>query len=271
MAVPDRTTRRLTPGTRVLLDAHNAYRGWRTLQRSARAGPVDWDCRSPSSRISSGIAIRALASGRSVVSHGAPLSGSEPSLDEYFFQRSARLIEQALRENRRETWPVDHAQSRLQDERAGALTRPCGRCSGKLRVVADDRPSRREGRRDCGPRAWAAARAHRRGRRAGRMCSMTQFQWADGFVCSVPCIRDSAKRLQAGRGARASRPRIAGSVLRDRASNYRRWWNHPWSVVELRRSEANAGEWTAVTIEQRLHSSGGSWLIETACGFGSTH
>lgn len=41
-----------------------------------------------------------------VVSHGGPLTGKEPSLDEYFFRRVAPVMTQALRDDRREQWPV---------------------------------------------------------------------------------------------------------------------------------------------------------------------
>ena len=48
----------------------------------------------------------ATGAGRSVVSHGEPITGREPSLGDYFFPRIRPLIETALQENRRETWPV---------------------------------------------------------------------------------------------------------------------------------------------------------------------
>ena len=44
--------------------------------------------------------------GRSVVTHGAPFTGNEPSMREYFFERIRPFVERALRENRREEWPL---------------------------------------------------------------------------------------------------------------------------------------------------------------------
>ncbi len=44
--------------------------------------------------------------GRSVLSHGAPLTGKEPTLDDYFFTRVRPIVERALAEGRRDAWPV---------------------------------------------------------------------------------------------------------------------------------------------------------------------
>jgi hypothetical protein len=95
----------LTPGARVLLDAHNAYpydgAHADRLPRALSTGTpiaIEQDLvwyRDPRTGVL-----------RSVVSHGPPLSGREPSLDDYFFQTIRPIIEKALREDRRETWPV---------------------------------------------------------------------------------------------------------------------------------------------------------------------
>jgi hypothetical protein len=44
--------------------------------------------------------------GRAVVTHTEKTTGSEPTLDEHFFERVRPVIEKALRENHRETWPL---------------------------------------------------------------------------------------------------------------------------------------------------------------------
>jgi hypothetical protein len=40
------------------------------------------------------------------VRRGPPVSGSEPTLENYFFKRIAPLVDEALEENRRDLWPV---------------------------------------------------------------------------------------------------------------------------------------------------------------------
>ncbi|HYN07696.1 MAG TPA: hypothetical protein VES67_09920 [Vicinamibacterales bacterium] len=94
----------LKAGTRVLLDAHNAYpEQGRWADRIDRA-------------LATGLPVAieqdlvwipdAAGSGRSIVSHGEPFTGQEPSLDEYFFARIRPVVEEALRQNRREIWPI---------------------------------------------------------------------------------------------------------------------------------------------------------------------
>ena len=93
------------PGERTLLDAHNCY-------------PYDGKF---SDRIE-----RALATGapvaieqdlvwyddpatgqqRSIVSHGKPFSGNEPSIETHFFERIRPLMEQALKEGDPGDWPL---------------------------------------------------------------------------------------------------------------------------------------------------------------------
>jgi glycerophosphoryl diester phosphodiesterase len=95
----------LHPGTLVLLDAHNAYpengRWADRLERALSTGlplAIEQDLvwwRDPKT-----------GAARSIVSHGAPFTGEEPSLEEYFLRRIRPVLEQAVRDQRRETWPV---------------------------------------------------------------------------------------------------------------------------------------------------------------------
>ena len=48
----------------------------------------------------------ATGHGRPVVSHDAKPDGTEPTLEAHFFDRVRPLMERALTENRRDTWPV---------------------------------------------------------------------------------------------------------------------------------------------------------------------
>src|SRR5262249_10924006 len=42
----------------------------------------------------------------SVVSHGGPSTGGEPTMEKYFFERIRPVVEQALREGKRQDWPL---------------------------------------------------------------------------------------------------------------------------------------------------------------------
>lgn len=93
------------PGARVVMDAHNCYPyfGWWAdrIDRALSAGPplaieqdLLWytDPRTGQSR--------------SIVTHGAPSTGHEPSMRDYFFERVRPIVENALRDSRREDWPL---------------------------------------------------------------------------------------------------------------------------------------------------------------------
>ena len=99
------------PGARVLLDAHNCYpyngRWADRIDRALSTGTplaIEQDLvwfRDPRT-----------GKGRSLVAHDNPgepalgLTGTEPTMREYFFERVRPIIEGALRDNRRDTWPV---------------------------------------------------------------------------------------------------------------------------------------------------------------------
>ena len=48
----------------------------------------------------------AFANGKAVVTHTDKTTGSEPTLREHFFERVRPIIEKALKDNRRDQWPL---------------------------------------------------------------------------------------------------------------------------------------------------------------------
>ena len=139
------------PGGRVLLDAHNCY-------------PYDgkWADRIDRA-LATGLPVAieqdlvwwtdpATKTPRSIVSHGEPFSGKEPSMKEHFFERVRPIVEQALREQKTDTVAADRPQPRSQDERTGASRGAVG-AARRIRGVADD--GDQEGR-------WLDAAAARR-------------------------------------------------------------------------------------------------------------
>jgi hypothetical protein len=230
----------LKPGTRVLLDAHNAYpdgdRFTNRIDRALSTGlpiAIEQDLvwyRDPVTGVS-----------RSIVSHGEPFTGREPSLDEYFFQRIGPLIEQALRENRRETWPVitlnlDFKTTEM--EHLAAVWALLGRYEswlttarrGKANEIAD---------LVAGPLLVLTGEADEQ-----------EHVFHDSVPIGGTLRLFGAVHTRLGQAAHSpadARVR-AGRELPDVSpgprTNYRRWWNHPWSVVELR-GQAHAGDWTA--------------------------
>ena len=93
------------PGSRTVMDAHNCYpygEWWdNRIDRALTAKPPLAIEQDPYWYVDP-----KTGQGRSVVAHGAPLSGQEPTLEHYFFDRVRPIMEQALRDGNRGDWPL---------------------------------------------------------------------------------------------------------------------------------------------------------------------
>ena len=76
----------------------------------------------------------------SVVAHGDPISGHEPTMEHYFFDRVRPIVERALKEGQSRRLAAHHSQSRLQNQRARAPVALSGR---SLRSIRTGSPPRR--------------------------------------------------------------------------------------------------------------------------------
>src|SRR5205814_9384167 len=93
------------PRRRVILDAHNCYpyfEWWADrIDRALSAGTpvaIEQDpywYTDPQSKRS-----------WSVVAHGVPVTGHEPTIEEYFFERIRPIVDEALRHGNRREWPL---------------------------------------------------------------------------------------------------------------------------------------------------------------------
>lgn len=232
----------LTPGSRVLLDAHNCY-------------PYDgkW-----ADRIDRAIATGAplaieqdlawfvdpkTGQGRSVVTHGAPFTGQEPSMKAYFFERIRPIVERALAENRRETWPVVTLNLDFKTDEAehhAAVWALLGEYESWLSTA---------------PRTASAS----------DVAPITP-----GPVLVLTGEQDEQERDFHDRVPVGGRLRLFGAVHRTgpaaslTKTNYRRWSNNPWSVVEPE-GQPKAGAWTAedagrLTAAVRAAHDAGLWI-----------
>jgi hypothetical protein len=93
------------PGARTVMDAHNCYpyfEWWGDrIDRALSAGTplaieqdLAWHTDPKSGR------------SWSVVTHGEPTDGTEPTMDEYFFKRVRPIVEKALGDGNRGDWPL---------------------------------------------------------------------------------------------------------------------------------------------------------------------
>jgi hypothetical protein len=248
----------LEPGTRVWLHAHNCYpeKGlWR--DRLDRALAV----RTSSIAIEQDVAwaVDQTGAGRSVVSHDAKPDGSEPTLESHFFDRVRPLIERAIAENRRETWPVmvlhldfktnepahhqaiwdllgRHEAWLTTAERAADPARVTPFTTGPLLVITEAGPNQVD-------TFYTRVPAGSRLRLFG----------------TVPPPQFKGNTPEERAAAAAAAP--PESLIPGGATNYRRWANFGWAVVE-RGGQHHAAAWTKEdedrlrAIVSRAHSLG---------------
>jgi hypothetical protein len=242
------------PGARVLLDAHNCY-----PYNGLWADRID-------RALSTGtpLAIEqdlvwfvdpATGQGRSLVAHDEPgrpalgLTGREPTMREYFFERIRPLVENALRESRRETWPIITLNLDLKTEEPEHL-------AAILALLKEYRSWLTTARRRSNIDAVQPLNV-------GPVLVLTgesdaqREAFYDMVPVGEPLLVFGAARPRLRQAGTPAQARVrAGEELPDLTpgarTNYHRWWNNPWSVVELG-GQRRAGPWTPAD-EARLRS-----------------
>ncbi|HWB14771.1 MAG TPA: hypothetical protein VG538_00085 [Vicinamibacterales bacterium] len=233
------------PGDRVWLDAHNCYNHDEIDRALEQPLPIsieedlNW------------------YQGRSVVSHGGEDVKTAPDLETYFFDKVRPIVEKALKENNRATWPImilhfdfktnepEHHKfvlALLRKYEAWLTTAP--------RTATPDVPA---------PFT------------VGPVLVLTENneQQQVDFHDNVPVgeklllfgsIRDArvpgaTMQERAANAATVS----AETLIPVEATNYRRWVNFPWAVVEAG-GQGRAGDWTPtdnarlVALVERAHA-----------------
>lgn len=214
------------PGRRVLLDAHNAYpyqRQWADrLDRALSVGlPL---------AIEQDLIWRpatATQPAHSIVSHGDPFTGAEPTLRE-FFERVRPMVTRALASHTRDEWPIITLNLDFKDsypEHVEAIWSLLGNYE-----------------------SWLTT--------ARRSAGAVHVEPLDVKPELVLTGSDPAQRVVFHDAVPVgSRLRVFGAVISGQnvASNYRRWSNNPWNVVEPE-GQNNAGDWTREDAERlRAH------------------
>jgi hypothetical protein len=226
------------PGARVLLDAHNCYpyfEWWGDrIDRALSAGTplaieqdLLWGKNPRTGQMSS------------VVSHGAPTTGAEPGMREYFFERVRPIVEKAMREGNHGDWPLITLNLDLKSEEPEHLA-----AIWQLLSQYKD---------------WITS--------APRTASIEQTEALDLqpilVLTGESDVQKAAFYDQVPAGGRllvfgavqtnTKDPSAPPDVLEPRpADNYHRWWNNSWHVIEPD-GQPKAGEWTAEK-EARLAS-----------------
>ena len=233
---------------RPLLDAHNCYPyegQWADrIDRALRAAfPVG---------IEQDLAwfVDANGKGRLVVSHTSKTNGSEPTLKDYFFEHVRPVVERALRENQRSTWPLiilhfdvkdnrpelHHAVWELLGEYQDWITNAENTSDPNvlapldpkpLLVLTEDNDAQEQvffKQVPVGARLRLFGSAH---------------------TAKLPGATDREK----AHAAATLPPEV---LLAEKPTNYRRWWNNSWWEVEEGGQRA-AGDWTAAD-DRRLRA-----------------
>jgi hypothetical protein len=237
------------PGQRVLLDAHNAYpyqgRWNDRIDRALTTGtPL---------AIEQDLVWRpatATTPARSIVSHGEPWTGDEPTLRD-FFEHIRPIATRALTSASREQWPLITLNLDFKDshpQHFADIWTLLGKYEAWLTTV---------------PRTPDAAAVQPLV--LGPVLVLTGADPAQqaAFHDDVP-IGSRLRLFGAVQPAAVADGAMAGKPGTSAATNYRRWSNNSWTVVEPE-GQNNAGGWTAedsdrLRLSVRTAHDAGLWI-----------
>jgi hypothetical protein len=230
------------PGARVMLDAHNAYPyNGRYLDRIDRALATGLPV-----AIEQDLVWRPAADGRparSIVSHGEPYDGKEPSLREYFFERIRPIVEPALKSGDRAGWPLVTLNLDLKSnepEHHRAIWTLLGEYESWLTTAERTAEGARAAPLDVKPVLVLTGEADSQEQMFHDAVPVGERLRLFGAIPQRPPAVDGMSREESLAKFRAE---FAEKSL-PRATNYRRWVNAPWAFVEIG-GQAKAADWTS--------------------------
>lgn len=224
------------PGARSVLDAHNCYpyfEWWHDrIDRALSTGAplaIEQDL----------LWYTDAKTGKawSVVSHGAPVTGAEPTLREYFFERIRPLVEKALRDGNHGDWPLITLNLDLKSEEPehlAAIWGILGEYREWLTTATKTADLRIQEPLDVRPVLALT------GESQAQKAVFYDHLPVGAQLLVFGAVETNTKDL-------AAAPQVVAPYPAD---NYHRWWNNSWRVVENAGQE-NAGAWTAAK-ESRL-------------------
>lgn len=235
------------PGSRTLMDAHNCYPYWEwwgdRIDRALSAGTplaIEQDLGWYTNPVT--------GKSWSVVTHGSGMTGHEPTMGQYFFERVRPVVEAALKRGNHGDWPLITLNLDFKDNKPEHIAAVLA----LLRKYQDWITSAEKGDSletvqplDVKPILVLTGEAD-----AQQKVFYDELGPQDR-VLAFGAIHTAGKDPQAA-------PEVMDA---ERASNYRRWWNNAWRVVEAA-GQPNAGEWTAEKMARlkalvhRAHANG---------------
>lgn len=218
------------PGARSVMDAHNCYpyyEWWYSrIDRALAAGTplaIEQDL--------AWYTDPKTGKSWSVVAHGAPLSGHEPTMQHYFFDRVKPIVEKALQDGNHGNWPLITLNLDFKDnnpQHIEAVWKLLKKYQSWLTTA---------------PKSADPSQVTPMTVRPILVLTGEQDAQEKIFYDKVPV---GGKLLVFGAvHSNNKNPMASPSVIDpEPASNYRRWWNNPWRVVE-KGGQRHAGAWTA--------------------------
>lgn len=188
--------------------------------------------------------------GRVVVSHTDKTNGSEPLLKDYFFERVRPIVEQALARNDRTSWPLIVVHFDFKSDDAPllhAVWNLLGEYQGWITTAVKTADPHELAPFDVKP-----------------LLVLTEDpdEQEEVFYREVPVgaglrLFGSAHTNAVEAKTKEERNRLLATLppeklLSERPTDYRRWWNNSWAVVEEGGARA-AGDWTAAD-DRRLRA-----------------
>jgi hypothetical protein len=243
---PALSAQQSAPGERTVTDAHNCYpyfEWWSDrIDRALSTGtPVS---------IEQDLAWHTdPKTGRSwsVVTHGDPTYGNEPTMEQYFFERVRPIVEKALRAGNHGDWPLITLNLDFKDNKPEHL-------AAVLALLRKYQP-------------WLTTSAKAEQDEVQPLDLKPILVLTGEADEQQTVFYDQLKTgdrvlLFGAIPTEGKEPSAAPEVMDPmKASNYRRWWNNPWKVVESA-GQPNAGEWTPAKMSrlralvERAHANG---------------
>lgn len=235
------------PGSRTLMDAHNCYpyfEWWSDrIDRALSAGTplaIEQDL--------AWYTDAKTGKSWSIVTHGEPLEGNAPTMEHYFFDRVRPVVEKAIHDGNRGDWPLITLNLDFKDNKPEHLAAVLS----LLRKYQDWITTAQKGTdiSQVQPLDWKPILVLSGESDAQQRVFYDQLRPGDR-VLDFGAIHSGGKDPHAA-------PEVIDS---EKANNYRRWWNNPWSVVEPA-GQQHAGEWTADKMKrlqalvERAHENG---------------
>jgi hypothetical protein len=238
--VPGALAQSQAPGTRVLLDAHNAYPyegrfGDRVDRALATGLPV---------AIEQDLIWRIGPDGRgeSVVGHDTDKVADAPTFEQYFFDRLKPVMEKALAEGRRDQWPLVVLNLDLKTNEPvhhAAIWQVLGRHEAWLTTAPRTATADQPAALTVGPMLVLTGSDPGQQVEFHDRLALGQKLRVFGAIAQPEPPGATARER-----ARALAGMTPGMLIATKATNYRRWVNFPWHAVEAG-GQANAAGWTA--------------------------